>query len=331
MARLSSALSILAAVWLAAPVRGGVPAVVTDIPPVQGIVAAVMAGVGAPGVVMGGGTDPHHGALRPSEARALAEADVVVWVGPQLSPSFTRAVGALAEGATLVTLSEVPETVLLPVRVAPVFAAHGNDDGHDDGDGDGHADDQGAGHPGDSASGPLGAAPNGMTDPHLWLDPDNAAVWAGAIAAALAAADPANAATYAANAAAFTDRLAVLEDEVETLLAPVRGRPFVVFHDAYQYYEHRFDIPAAAAIALSDASDPGPARIAAIRAEVAAVGAVCALAEPQFNPGLIRTVFDGQSVRIVTIDHLGGSLNPGPTLYPDLIRTMSQALVDCLS
>lgn len=331
MPRLLSVLPILAAAWLAAPVRAGVPVVATDIPPVQGIVAAVMAGVGTPGVVMGGGTDPHHGALRPSEARVLAEADLVVWVGPQLSPSFTRAVGALAAGATLVTLSEVPETERLTVRVAPVFAPHAHDDGHDDGHNDGAPDEAPDGHPDDHAPAALGAAPAGMLDPHLWLDPDNAAVWAGAIAAALATADPANAAAYAANAAAFTDRLAVLEDEVETLLAPVRGRPFVVFHDAYQYYEHRFDIPAAAAIALSDASDPGPARIEAIRAEVTAVGAVCAVAEPQFNPGLIRTVFEGQPVRIVTIDHLGGSLSPGPDLYPQLIRNMSQALADCLS
>ena len=327
MSRLSAALSTLAAVWMAAPLSAAVPAVVTDIPAVQGIVAAVMAGVGTPSVLLGAGADPHHTALRPSEARALEQAEVVVWVGPQLSPSVARAVGALADGATLVTLAEVPGTEVLPVRVSPVFAPHRHDEGeagHDAGHGDDH-DERHA-----QAVAP-GSAPPGLTDPHLWLDPDNAVVWAGAIAATLSAADPEHAAAYAANAAAFADRIAALDAEVDGLLAPVRGRPFVVFHDAYQYYEHRFDIPAAAAIALSDASEPGPARIEAIRAEVAAVGAVCAVAEPQFNPGLIRTVFEGQPVRIVTIDHLGGSLPAGPALYPEVIRTMSQALADCLS
>ena len=319
MSRLSAALSTLAAVWMAAPLCAAVPAVVTDIPAVQGIVAAVMAGVGTPSVLLGAGADPHHTALRPSEARALDQAQVVVWVGPQLSPSVARAISALADGATLVTLAEVPGTEVLPVRVSPVFAPHRDDEG-EAGHDEGH----------DHATAP-GSAPPGLIDPHLWLDPDNAVVWAEAIAATLSAADPEHAATYAANAAAFAERIAALDAEVDGLLAPVRGRPFVVFHDAYQYYEHRFDISAAAAIALSDASDPGPARIQAIRAEVAAVGAVCALAEPQFNPGLIRTVFEGQPVRIVTIDHLGGSLPAGPALYFELIRTMSQALADCLS
>ena len=326
MSRLPAALSTLAVIWLGAPPCAAVPAVVTDIPPVQGIVAAVMEGIGTPSVLLGAGADPHHSALRPSEARSLEQADVVVWVGPQLSPSVARAVSALAEGATRITLAEVPGTEVLPVRVSPVFAPHDHD-GPEAGDDAGHGDDHDEGH--DHAA--PGSVPPGLIDPHLWLDPDNAVVWAGAIAATLSAADPEHAATYAANAAAFADRIAALDAEVDGLLAPVRGRPFVVFHDAYQYFETRFDIPAAAAIALSDASDPGPARIEAIRAEVAAVGAVCALAEPQFNPGLIRTVFEGQPVRIVTIDHLGGTLPAGPTLYPELIRTMSQALADCLS
>ena len=106
MPPLPCVLSILAVLGLSSAAPAGVPAVVTDIPPVQGIVAAVMEGVGMPEVAMGGGADPHHGALRPSEARALAQADMVVWVGPQLSPSFTRAVGALAGGATLIALTD---------------------------------------------------------------------------------------------------------------------------------------------------------------------------------------------------------------------------------
>lgn len=331
-----------------------VPAVVTDIPPVQSIVAAVMAGVGEPAVVIGGGADPHHAALRPSEARLLEGADIVVWVGPGLSPAFGRAVAALAPDARVIALTGLPGTELLPVRLTPLFAEaaalddhdheaegeaaaeHGHEaggdeeaaeHGHDAGTADqDHADADHAEH----AAGP-DAASGSELDPHVWLDPENAQVWAAEIAAILGAADPDHAAAYAANAAAFAETIDALDAEVEAVLAPVRGRPFVVFHDAYQYFEHRFDFPATAAIALSDASDPGPARIEAIRAGVEATGATCAVAEPQFNQGLIRTVFEGAPVRIVTVDHLGGELPEGPGQYAAMIRRLARSLADCVS
>jgi len=143
-------------------------------------------------------------------------------------------------------------------------------------------------------------------------------------------ADPANADTYAANAAAGRAELEALASEIESLLEPIRDGRFIVFHDAYQYFEARFDIAAVGAIALSDAADPGPARIAEIRDRVAQDGIDCVLAEPQFNQALVDTVLDGTGANTGVMDPLGAELTPGPELYPQLLRNLATSLVQCL-
>ena len=150
------------------------------------------------------------------------------------------------------------------------------------------------------------------------------------IAGQLSAADPDNAGTYFANAAAAREEMEALSVEVSSILDPVRGGSFIVFHDAYQYFETDFDFPAAGAISLGDASDPSPARIAEIQGRIAEEGIDCVLAEPQFNPGIIATVLDGTEASTGVIDPLGAALEPGPMLYPQLIRNMASTLADCL-
>lgn len=189
---------------------------------------------------------------------------------------------------------------------------HAHDDGHDHGDDHGH----------DHA--------HGAHDPHAWLSPDNAAIWLDAIAAQLSAADPENAGAYFGNAAAAKAELDALSAEVNETLEPVRSLSFVVFHDAYQYFETAFDIPASGAISLSDASDPSPARIAEIQARVAEEGIQCVLAEPQFDPGIVATVMDGTAAKTAVLDPLGSDLEPGPDLYPQLLRNLATALTGCL-
>lgn len=149
------------------------------------------------------------------------------------------------------------------------------------------------------------------------------------IAGQLSAADPENAGTYFANAAAGRAEIEGLIAEVNATLAPVRGTQFIVFHDAYQYFENDFDFSAAGAISLSDASDPSPARIAEIQARIAEQGIDCVLAEPQFNPGLVATVLDGTNAKTGVIDPLGSDLEPGQALYPQLIRNMANTLAAC--
>ena len=174
------------------------------------------------------------------------------------------------------------------------------------------------------------AQADGEYDPHVWLSPENAKVWIGAIATTLSTADPQNATLYQSNAEEARAELDTLSDDVNAILDPVRGESFVVFHDAYQHFEVSFDFPASGAISLSDASDPSPARIAEIQARVSDEGIGCVLAEPQFNPGLVATVLDGTEARTGILDPLGSGLTPGSALYPQLMRNLATALADCL-
>ena len=152
-----------------------------------------------------------------------------------------------------------------------------------------------------------------------------------AIAAALGEADPANAAAYGANAEAFAAETEARAAAIEARVAPLRGRPFIVFHDGYQYFERRFDLPAAGSIALHDGDAPGTARIAAIRERVIADGVVCAFAEPEFPPALLGTVIEGTPARAGRLDGIGAGLTPGPGLYPALLDCLADGLEACLA
>ena len=167
-------------------------------------------------------------------------------------------------------------------------------------------------------------------DPHAWLDPENARIWLDVIAADLAALDPENADVYATNAAMGKADLALLINDINTKLEGFRGTNFIVFHDSYQYFENRFNISAAGAISLGDASDPSPARIAEIRDKVVELGVTCAFTEPQFNAGLVQTVFQGTGAVTGVLDPLGSDLPLGADLYPQLLRNLAGNLVACL-
>ena len=304
----------LTAAWLAGPAYADRPRVVVDIAPIHALVAQVMEGIGMPDLIIQPGATPHEYSLRPSEAAALQSADLVFWIGPDLTPWLEEAIETLAPAADLTTLMDVDGTVQLEFREDAVFEAHDHSDHADDDDHDDH-DDHGdhAGH-----------------DPHAWLSPKNAMTWLEVIAGRLSAVDPVNSDAYVANAASGRAAIEALRDEVDAALDPVRARAFIVFHDAYQYFETDFDISASGAILISDASDPSPARIAEIRGQIAEQGVDCVLAEPQFNPGLVATVLRGSDAQMGIVDPLGADLELGAELYPRLIRNLSNALAECL-
>lgn len=286
----------LAYIFAAVPALAA-PAVATDIAPVQSLVARVMQGVGEPALILPPGASPHDYAMRPSGASALASADIVFWIGPALTPWFGRAVESLGADATSVELLKAPGTTLLPYRTGATF-----DEGR-----------------------------TGETDPHAWLDPENAKHWIGTIARTLEKADPANAAAYARNAADAEAEIHALEQELAVILAPARGKAFVVFHDAYHYFENRFGLRAGGAISPGDASRPSPSRIAAIREAIRSTGATCVFAEPQLSHALLETVIEGTGARAATLDPLGATLTPGPGLYKQLLRNLATTIAGCLT
>ena len=304
----------LTAAWLAGPAYADRPRVVVDIAPIHALVAQVMEGIGMPDLIIQPGATPHEYSLRPSEAAALQSADLVFWIGPDLTPWLEESIETLAPAADLTTLMDVDGTVQLEFREDAVFEAHDHSDHADDDEHDDHSDHgDHAGH-----------------DPHAWLSPKNAMTWLEVIAGRLSAVDPVNSGAYLANAASGRAAIEALMDEVDATLDPVRGRAFIVFHDAYQYFETDFDISASGAISISDASDPSPARIAEIRGQIAEQGVDCVLAEPQFNPGLVATVLRGSDAQMGIVDPLGADLELGAELYQQLIRNLSNALAECL-
>ncbi|MFO7856439.1 MAG: zinc ABC transporter substrate-binding protein [Paracoccaceae bacterium] len=308
------------------------PRVAADVLPVHSLAALVMQGVGEPALVLPPGASPHGHALRPSEAAALENAEVVFWVGEELTPWLADALETLAPEARRIALIDAPGVRRLEFREGVTFEAHDHgpedDHAHDDHAHDDHAHDDHA-H-GDHAHDEPHAHDHEGVDPHAWLDPANARAWLDAIAAALAEADPANAAAYRANAEAGKAGLTALEAEIAADLAPLAGRDFVVFHDAYHYFEARFGVEAAGAISLADGSTPGPRRLAEIREAIAGMDAACVFTEPQFPPRLAETATQGTGARLGTLDPVGAELAPGPELYPTLIRNMAASLKACL-
>lgn len=318
-----------------------VPRVAADIAPVHSLVARVMDGIGTPDLIVQPGGSPHEYSLRPSEAEALQEADLVFWVSPDLTPWLGDAVVTLATNASVTELLEAEGTIELEMREGALFEVHEHgEDEHEGAEHEGedhavHTEDEHEEHEdhddhAEEEAGHEGHDDHGAHDPHAWLSPLNAATWLNVIASQLSAADPENAGAYFANAATGRAELDKLTIDINDMLEPVRGGQFIVFHDAYQYFESAFEFIASGAISISDASDPSPARIAEIRARIAAEGIDCVLAEPQFNAGLVATVMDGTEAATGILDPLGSNLEPGLALYPQLMRNLASTLVECL-
>ena len=292
------------AAFLALPATGeAAPHVVASFAPLQSVVAGVMDGVGLPEAIIKGGASPHTYAMRPSEARLLEEAELVFWIGRDYETFLARPLAGLAGRARVVALADLPGVEKLAARSGGVW--------EDDGDGHAH-----------------GA---GATDGHLFLDPRNMKVLAAAAAAELAKLDPANAARYAANAAKTQAMLGALDEELGAKLRPLAGKPFIVFHDAYQYLEKRYGLSTAGSITVSPERRPGAQRVQRIRDKVRRTAAICVFAEPQFEPSLVRTIVEGTDARVATLDYVGIDIPPGPSAYAAIMRGLAGALSRCLS
>ncbi|MHA6729312.1 zinc ABC transporter substrate-binding protein [Devosia sp. A369] len=291
------------------------PSVVASIKPVHSLVSSVMEGVGEPTLIVKGAASPHSYALKPSDAGALEAADIVFWTGHGMEMFLADALVTLAGGATVVELADAPGITLLPVREGGAFDAHSHEE-HGDHE-DEHAEHE-------------AHEEHGEGDMHFWLDPQNAALMVTQIAATLSEVDPENAGTYAANAATTIAGLDALEAELTATLAPVADRPFVVFHDAYQYFETRFGLTLAGSVTVTPDVMPGAARIDELKARVAELGATCVFAEPNFPPSIIAAITEGSAAKAGTLDPEGSALDAGVELYPNLLRGLAADMVDCL-
>jgi zinc transport system substrate-binding protein len=250
-------------------------------------------------LLLSNATSPHTYTLRPSDTRAIADADVVLWAGPALETFLDKPLAALARQAEVISLAQHAGLELLPLREAGAHA-------HEHADGDG-------------------------TDMHFWLDVGNAAAVVAFTAGVLARHDPDNAALYAANRERVLAELRRLDEEIAALLAPAAARPFLTLHDAFQYLERRYGLSSAGTLTVNPDRVPGAKSLAEMRRTIVATGVTCVFGEPQFPAALGLALTDGTPARLEVLDSLGISIPVGPGAYATTLRRLAQAFRACLA
>ena len=313
--------------------------VVTSIKPIHSLISYVMDGVGTPGLLVDGSSSPHTFQLKPSHATMLQEADIVFWIGEDLESFLETPLESIAKDAKQVTLMESEDIEMLKFREKNVFDDHDDHgDEHDDHDehgdehdehdeheehGDEHDEhgdehDEHAHHDGHN---------HGEFDMHFWLDPEIAKSIVQIAAKEMSEIDPANASKYEANAAKALN-------ELDQLINDTRGKinkdaTYVVFHDAYQYFEQRFGIEVIGALTVNPEVLPGAKQLAEIREVIEHEGVNCLFSEPQFNPSIAETIASDTGVKAAVLDPLGAELEPGKDLYFDVISDIALSLESC--
>jgi zinc transport system substrate-binding protein len=293
---------IVLTVFMAVASRPAVagPSVLATIKPVHSLVAAVMQGTGSPHLLVRGAQSEHSYALRPSDLREIEQASIIFEIGPNLETYLARALKAHSPKAVVVSLKDAIGVHLLRARRGGLWEG-----GNDAGEGD--------------------------VDPHIWLDPENAIAMTRAIATGLTTLNPGHGKIYRANADREIQALTTLEHELKKRLAPLRGRPYLVFHDGYRYFENRFGLTPIGAVTVAPDRPVGARRIERLRLAILANTVECVFREPQFEPRLIQSLVSGSRAQTGILDPVGADLTPGPELYPTLLRRLAISLSTCMA
>ena len=315
------------------------PKVVTSIKPLHSLISYVMDGVGSPNLLVDGSSSPHTFQLKPSHATMLQEADVVFWIGEDLESFLETPLDSIAANARKITLMDSDQIELLKFREKNVFEDHhdehdehneheGHDDhdeheGHDDHDeheehADGHDEHEGHDDHGHH---------HGEFDIHFWLDPEIAKSIVKIASLELSEVDPTNQATYQTNASNAVIELDKLINDTRTKINS--DAKYIVFHDAYQYFEQRFGIEVIGALTVNPEVLPGAKQLAEIREVIEHEKVNCLFSEPQFNPSIANTIAQDTGIKAAVIDPLGAELDPGKELYFQLIGDMATSFESC--
>ena len=291
--------------------------VVTSIKPIHSLVSYIMEGVGSPDLIVDGYNSPHGFSLKPSHAKMLQEADIVIYVGEGLEEFLEKPLESLAQNAVKFELLKQSGMKKLKFRERNIFEGH-DDHGHDkkakkeDHDDHGH-DDHGHGH--------------GEFDPHIWLDPMNAKTIVKKVTNQLSKLDKENSSIYKSNS---KKALKEIDQLIKTVKSDVnKDAKVVVFHDAYQYFEKRFKVNIIGALTVNTDVLPGAEQLAEIREVIEHEKVTCVLSEPQFNPDIVKTIANDTNINMGVLDPLGAKLDKGKTLYFNLISNISSSLKNC--
>ena len=293
--------------------------VVTSIKPIHSITSYIMDGVGSPDLIVDGYNSPHNFQLKPSHAKMLQNADLVIFVGEGIEEFLEKPLESIAKDAKKFALLEQSGFKKLKFRERNIFEEHDDHDDHDkkakkkdDHDDHGH-DDHGHGH--------------GEYDPHIWLDPINAKAMIKKITKLLSKMDKENSSTYKSNSKKAIKEIDMMVKEIKSEMN--KDLKFVVFHDAYQYFENRFDISVLGALTVNTDVLPGAEQLSEIREVIEHENVNCIFSEPQFNPDIINAIAMDTNVKTGILDPLGATLEPGKDLYFDLIRNISKSFKGC--
>lgn len=294
-----------------AQIQARPPKVVASIQPLHSLAAMVMEGVGQPALLVSGAASEHGYALKPSDARVLEQAEVAVIVDPGYESFLAKPLKARGKKIAVLAMADLPGTTILEPREGGAWDGHDHhkhDHKHDHGHGD-HDEEM---------------------DGHVWLDVGNAQLLLTALAETLAEKDPANAAVYMRNADQARTRLAALDAALGARLAPLAGKPYVVFHDAYQYFEARYGLTPAGSITVDPDRPPSAKRMAALRDKLVKSRSACVFREPQFPAAVVDSLAQAAGARVGLLDPQGAALPPGPALYPALLGNLADSLTKCL-
>ena len=322
---------VLVAAALCVLARAGAlanPDVVVTLKPLHALVAAVMEGVGTPHLLIDGAASPHTYALKPSEVRRLNKAHVIVRVSKRLEVFLEKPLSLVSKESRIVTIDEeTPGLTLLTLRNGGDFEPHL----HDAVDGHVHAQPVHAdAHEAHDHAAHVHTENPAASDPHLWLDPRNAKAIALHVADVLAEAIPSAAERLKRNGQALAVRLDRLDSTLANDLESLAGRRFLVFHDGYQYFEHRYGLADVGSVTINPEVPPSARRLSEIRARLAKANIVCVFAEPQFAPRVIGAIAEGTNVRQGILDPLGASIKAGPAQYFALMEGLARDLKSCL-
>ncbi len=312
--------------------------VVTTIKPLHSLVSSVMKGIGEPSIIIEGTNNPHTFVFKPSHAKMIEEADIIFWIGEDLEAFMEKPLDSLAEDAQVISFMELSSIEKLKFREKNIFDDHDGhedehegheddhghkDDDHDD-DHDGHEDEH-VGH--DDDHNDAHAHAHGEFDAHIWLDPFNAKKMVLEIAHELSDLDPNNKVKYENNANATIKSLDELVDSNKKILS--KNISYVVFHDAYQYFEKRFGVIPAGALTLNPDVLPGAKQISDIQDVINDKGIKCIFSEPQYNPKIIETIGNDMKISTGVMDPLGAYIDAGPSMYSELINGIANSIKDC--
>ena len=300
--------------------------VVTTIKPLHSLISSVMEGVGEPSLIIEGTSNPHTFVFKPSHAQLLEEADIVFWIGEDLEAFMEKPLDSLAGNATKISFMELSSIEKLKFREENIFDDH-DDHGHKEDDHDDHGHDDHDGHEDEHEGHDDHGHHHGEFDAHIWLDPSNAIEMVSEISHELSEIDPDNAAKYEQNANKAIASLNNLINEINSSIP--KDASYIVFHDAYQYFENRFGVSSAGALTLNPDVLPGAKQIDAIQHLIQDENIKCIFSEPQYNPKIIETLAADMKISTGIMDPLGAFIDQGPEMYQNLILNIANSLKDC--